>query len=208
MRSGRILVAGRELLIARPEDPESLIDEARFDEDEFLPYWAELWPSGIELADLVAKLDLRGKRVIEVGCGLALPSLAAALAGAEVLATDWAQEAVDLVVVNAEENGLALAAAVLDWGSVRVGEIGQFDLVLAADVLYEERNAVPLLQLLEAVVVPGGGVLIADPGRRHAAVFFEFARSAGWPSEPVGSGRIVSLRRDRPGATHAHRPCT
>ena len=50
MREERIVIGGRELLIARPDDPESLIDEERFEEDEFLPYWAELWPSGIALA--------------------------------------------------------------------------------------------------------------------------------------------------------------
>ena len=81
MREERIVIAGRELLIARPDDPESLIDEQRFEEDEFLPYWAELWPSGVALAGYVATLDLAGRRVLELGCGLALPSFAAALAG-------------------------------------------------------------------------------------------------------------------------------
>ena len=196
MRSERILVAGRELVIKRPDDPEGLIDEARFDEDEFLPYWAELWPSGIALAELVAELDLQDRRVLEVGCGLALPSFAAALAGGDVLATDWAREAVDLVALNARENGLALTSVVLDWGSARVGEIGQFDLVLAADVLYEERNAAPLLRVLEVTVAQGGEALIADPGRRHAAAFFELAQAAGWLIERVGSGTIGLLRRD------------
>ncbi len=116
MREERIVLAGRELVLARPDDPESLIDEERFDEDEFLPYWAELWPSGIALARHVAGLELGGASVLELGCGLALPSFAAVLAGAEsVVATDWASEAVDLVRVNAAANGLGVTAAVLDW---------------------------------------------------------------------------------------------
>ena len=101
MREERIVVAGRELLIARPDDPESLIDEERFAADEFMPYWAELWPSGLALADYVATLDLAGRRVLELGCGLALPSFAAALGGADVLATDWAPDALSLVAANA-----------------------------------------------------------------------------------------------------------
>src|SRR5204862_8262946 len=80
MREERILIGERELTITRPEDPESLIDEARFEEDEFLPYWADLWPSGVALARRVAGLDLAGARVLELGCGLALPSFAAAIA--------------------------------------------------------------------------------------------------------------------------------
>ena len=201
MREERIVVAGRELVIARPDDPESLIDEERFDEDEFLPYWAELWPSGIALARHVAELELGGKRVLELGCGLALPSFAAALAGAEVTATDWAPEAVDLVVSNAVANGLSVTAAVLDW-SAGASDIGHFDLVIAADVLYEERNALPLLALLEETIAPGGEALIADPGRRHAAAFLDGARAAGWWIEQVvvdglHAGGIARLRPRR-----------
>jgi len=201
MREERILLAGHELLIARPDDPESLIDEERFDEDEFLPYWAELWPSGIALARHVAELELGGKRVLELGCGLALPSFAAALAGAEVVATDWAPEAVDLVASNAVANGLSVTAAVLDWGAGTSG-IGPFDLVIAADVLYEERNALPLLALLAETIAPGGEALIADPGRRHAAAFLDDARATGWWIEQVvvdglHAGGIARLRPRR-----------
>ena len=199
MREERILLAGHELLIARPDDPETLIDESRFDEDEFLPYWAELWPSGIALARHVAELELGGKRVLELGCGLALPSFAAALAGAEMLATDWSPEAVDLVAVNASANGLSVTAAVLDW-SAGASDVGLFDLVVAADVLYEERNALPVLRLLHEAVAPGGQALIADPGRRHAAGFYDHAREAGWSLDLIAAdllpaGGIARLRR-------------
>jgi len=201
MREENIVVAGHALVIARPDDPESLIDESRFDEDEFLPYWAELWPSGIALARHVAELELDGKRMLELGCGLGLPSFAAALAGAEVVATDWAAEAVGLVALNAAANGLSVTAAVFSWDSDRAPEIGLFDLVVAADVLYEERNAMPLLGLLDETVAPGGEALVADPGRRHAARFFAGARAAGWSIEqiPVAAlpaGGIARLRRD------------
>ncbi len=188
------------LVIRRPVDAESLIDHDRFDEDEFLPYWAELWPSGIALAEHVAGLELDGKRVLELGCGLALPSLAAALAGAEVIATDWAAEAIDLVALNAAANGLSVATAALRWDADDGRELGAFDLVLAADVLYEERNAEPLLRLLSTIVAPGGEALIADPGRRHAAAFFDRALAADWsikqiPVDTFAAGGIAILRR-------------
>ncbi len=184
MREEQILVAGYELSIARPDDPESLIDERRFDEDEFLPYWADLWPSGRALADYVGQLELTGTRVLELGCGLALPSFAASLAGADVVATDWAHEAVALVLTNAATNGLRVESAVLDWSAV-TSDFGRFELVLAADVLYEARNALPLLALLEETVATGGEALLADPGRRHAAEFFDRARATGWSIEHV-----------------------
>ena len=97
------------LELLRPPSAEELIDEAAFDEEEFLPYWAELWPSGLALARHVAARDLRGPRVLELGCGLGLPALAAALRGADVLATDWAEDAIELLRRNAERNGVLAA---------------------------------------------------------------------------------------------------
>ncbi len=203
MREERIVVAGRELVIARPDDPESLIDEERFEEDEFMPYWAELWPSGLALAGYVGRLDLAGRRVLEVGCGLGLPSLAAALAGADVIATDWAREALCLATRNAEANRLRIETALVDWRAPTSPNLSAFDVVLAADVLYEERNAVPLLGLLTAATADEGTVLIADPGRRHSTVFFDLASESGWslervPATELPAGGIVILRRAPP----------
>ena len=189
MREERIVIAGRDILIARPDHPESLIDEERFEEDEFLPYWAELWPSGVALAGYVATLDLAGRRVLELGCGLALPSFAASLVGADVVATDWAQEALDLAATNAAANGILVETALLDW-SVGPLQLPPFDVVLAADVLYEERNARPLLRLLDAAVAEGGYALVADPGRRHAATFFDAAAAGRWGVELLAAGEI------------------
>ncbi len=187
-----IVLGGREFVVARPADPEALLDERRFEEeDEFLPYWAEPWPSGSALARCVAALDLAGERVLELGCGIGLPSLVAASRGANVLATDWAPEAVELVRENAAANGLHLEAAVLDWRHPPP-VLGRFELVLAADVLYEERNVSPLVDLLESVVAPAGRALVADPGRRHAAAFFAALAGRGWASERVAAAEIPS----------------
>ena len=79
--------------------PEDLIDEAAFADDEFLPYWAELWPAALAL--VAALPPIGGLRVVELGCGLGLPSLVAAARGAEVTATDWAPDAIELLERNA-----------------------------------------------------------------------------------------------------------
>jgi predicted nicotinamide N-methyase len=142
-----------------------------FDEEEFLPYWAELWPSGVALARVVETFDLAGKRVVELGAGLGLPSLAAALRGADVLATDWADDAVALLRANAERNGIALRVERVRWDEP--GELlaqAPYDLVLGADLLYEARNAAQLLELLPAL---GREIVIADPGRPFAKRFLD-----------------------------------
>ncbi|HEU5245278.1 MAG TPA: methyltransferase domain-containing protein [Gaiellaceae bacterium] len=159
------------LEILRPPSADELIDEAAFDEEEFLPYWAELWPSGLALARHVAARELRGLRVLELGCGLGLPALAAALRGADVLATDWAEDAIELLQRNAERNGVFLRVARIRWSEPEpLLRAAPWDLVLGADLLYEARNAEQLTGLLPQL---GGEVLIAEPGRPYAKEFLE-----------------------------------
>ena len=173
----------RVLTIARPADSEALLDEDAFEREEFLPYWAELWPSGVELARALTRRDLRGIRVLELGCGLALPSLAAASRGARVLATDWSPDAVALVEANAERNGVRLETALVDWARPEpLLDRAPWDLVVAADVLYERRNAAALLALLPRLVEATGEGVVAEPGRPAAATFFAEA-AAAWTVE-------------------------
>jgi predicted nicotinamide N-methyase len=193
----RIRVGPHDLVVLRPPDAEALIDEDAFARDEFLPYWAELWPSGVALARHVAALDLRRSRVLELGCGLALPSIAAALAGGVVLATDWSADALRVAEENARRNGVTLRTAHLRWSAP--DRLEAAELVLAADVLYERRNADELLALLPRLVAVGGEALVADPGRVHAKAFLEEA-AADWsvealPAEEVPRGGIYVLRR-------------
>jgi predicted nicotinamide N-methyase len=134
-------VLGLDLL--RPESPDALLDEEAFADDEFLPYWAELWPAALALSEALP--DVAGLRVVELGCGLGLPALVAASRGAEVTAVDWAEDAVELLRENAARNDLVLRAERRDWREPW-GE--RFDLALAADVLYERRNVEPVLARL------------------------------------------------------------
>ena len=180
-----------ELRILRPPNPDTLIDEARFAEDEFMPYWAELWASGVALAEAVAGRDLRGARVLELGCGLGLPSVAAALSGASVLATDWAPEALEVTRRNAERNGVRVETVLVDWSEPEVLlERAPFALVLCADLLYEPRNVDALLALLPQL---GDEVLLGEPGRPTAARFFE-AAERDWTIGREGDVNVL-LRR-------------
>jgi len=169
-------IGGRRLMLMRPPDAAELIYEEAFGRDEFLPYWAELWPSSLALACAVDARRPDGLAVVELGCGLALPSIVAALGGARVLATDWSPDALAYAQRNARANGAELETAHVAWADAEaLVAAGPFDFVLAADVLYEERNAAQLLGLLPRL---GGEVLLADPGRPALPGFL--AAAADW----------------------------
>ena len=180
-------MGGLVLELLRPRAPDALIDEDAFANDEFMPYWAELWPSGLALArSLPERLD--GVQVVELGCGLGVPALTAATHGARVTALDWAEAAVELLRVNAERNAIELRAVHTDWRRFS----GRFDLVLGADLLYEQRNAEALLALLPALAPE---VLLAEPGRPHASEFFARAEEQ-WRIDRVGES-VYRLRLTR-----------
>ena len=119
LREETVRVGEVELSLLRPASPEALLDEEAFAHDEFLPYWAELWPAASALAAALPA-ELRGLRIVELGCGLGVPSLVAARRGADVVATDWAADAIDLLRAKrraerrsrCDARGLGLARAV------------------------------------------------------------------------------------------------
>jgi predicted nicotinamide N-methyase len=183
---------GAALQVLRPRDADALLDEHAFEHEEYLPYWAELWPSGVALARRVAARALKGASVLELGCGLGLPSLAAALAGGRVLATDWSPQAIELLRDNAERNGAALETAIVDWQRpAPLLERAPWDLVLGADLLYERRNVAPLLELLPPLLGERGQLWLADPGRAPVEDFLSaFERLAEDTDGPVTVYRL------------------
>jgi predicted nicotinamide N-methyase len=187
---------GRELLLLAPRDGDALLTEEAFAREEFLPYWVELWPSAVALARVVARRPLTGRRVLELGCGLGLPAVAAAVAGGRVLATDWSADAVAMAARNAAHNGVEVGAAVFRWDADPAPLGPPWPLVLASDVLYERRNLAPLLALLPRVTAAGGEVWLADPGRAYTPEFLDGAARL-W--------RIDTIPHDGPGHVTVHR---
>jgi predicted nicotinamide N-methyase len=185
--------------VLQPDYAAELPDDGPVEWAPVAPYWSVLWRSGVALAHELDGAPLRGVRVVELGCGLALPSIAAARAGAEVLATDEAPEALALAERNADANGVRLSTAVADWSDPgALLREGPFDVVLAADVLYERQNVAALLALLPRLAPEAW---VADPGRPAASAFLEQAE-VRWPVETRERG-VVSIHRLRLGAAAA-----
>jgi predicted nicotinamide N-methyase len=162
-----------ELRLLQPQEAAELPDTGPVEWAPVAPYWSVLWRSGVALACELDGVALGGLRVVELGCGLAVPSIAAARAGAAVLATDACAEALTLAARNAHANGVSIETATVDWAEPEaLVRRAPFDLVLAADVLYERASAAPLLSLLPRLAPEAW---LADPGRPAAGAFVEQA---------------------------------
>jgi predicted nicotinamide N-methyase len=195
-----VVVAGRELSLIRPRSSEALFDQAAFEREEYLPYWADLWPSAVTLAEAVGARSLRGARTLELGCGLGLASVVAALSGGRVLATDWSPAATVFTRENARRNRAQLATAVCAWARPeRLTDAAPWDLVIGSDLLYERRNVDQLLALLPRLVGERGEVWIGDPGRPPAADFLAAAEES-WEiaTRPRSARRTAYVHVMRP----------
>jgi predicted nicotinamide N-methyase len=156
-------------------------DDTDLDE---IPYWAELWPSSIALAKhLLREKDLSDKKILELGCGTALPSIVAGHAGAEVVATDYFEDALAFASANAELNNVHnIRFQLADWRRFD-GHLGNFDLVVGADILYERKLHKYLEEVLAAAVSDDGRIVVADPCRPAAIDFMAHLEGTGWSIE-------------------------
>jgi SAM-dependent methyltransferase len=215
VRTRRFELAGRTFELLGPANYESLIDDphvaARFEQDEYMPYWAEFWPASLLLADAVAAwepvpADAEPPCVLELGSGLGLVSLLATHLGFRVIASDYDEDALAFLVESARRNGLAIPETrYVDWRETYPDL--RLDRIVAADVLYETRNLRPVAEFACGHLKPDGFALICDGNRSTADDFDTVARHCGLevevspverPAPPDGKpirGRIFRLQR-------------
>jgi predicted nicotinamide N-methyase len=181
----RVIIADREFLIEKPSASNDLLDHpaihSAFASDEYLPYWADLWPASRMLAKVVlAERWQPGLRVLELGCGLGLPGIAALARGLHVTFSDYDAMAVRFAGRNARLNGFTqFAERRFDWRSPP--DDLQCDVLLASDLTYEVRNIEPLVALLRRALVPGGLCLWTDQDRPPAKLLREELDRLAWP---------------------------
>lgn len=170
-----------------------------------LPYWSELWESGVALAGLVWRWRgaLAGQRAVELGCGLGLVSVVAVLAGLRIVATDKEPEALAFTRCTAcRVLGRPLPVRLLDWRQPPAG-VGPFDLALGADVAYEPGQIQPLLEVCSVLVRPGGSFWLAQPGRRSGWACVRRFTEAGW-RETDRLERVIRLPGSDPETVWLH----
>jgi predicted nicotinamide N-methyase len=135
------------------------------------PIFGLLWPSSQALAGIMGGYDFAGKRVLEVGCGLALASLVAHRRGADITASDCHPLAGPFLIENLRLNGLAsMKYEVGDWAQTNPA-LGLFDVIIGSDVLYDRGQPEILSQFISRHSQAQVEVLIMDPDRGNQPVF-------------------------------------
>jgi predicted nicotinamide N-methyase len=199
-----VQIAGdQSVTILHPASADELITEDDFVRDERLPYWADIWPSAVVLARFLRGLRGAGRTLLELGCGSGVVATAAACAGFDVTATDYYEDAPRFARVNAWHGaGVEIAGRHADW-TAWPSELTGFDLVVASDVLYEQRYADLVARTLAVSMGPHGEGWIADPGRVGAEGFAQRCADLGLGCEivvqvPIQAGahiHTISLHR-------------
>ncbi len=170
-----IRVGSTEIRLVRPAEPDRLLDDGQVHElnrdDDYMPYWAYLWPGAYLLAEVVARRRWLGVPALEIGCGLGLAGLVGMARGLKVRFTDYDAAPLEFVARSVSENGFdasGFTTGLIDW---RDPPEGAFPLILAADVLYERRLVPLVANVLAKMLLPGGEAWIADPYRAAAEEF-------------------------------------
>lgn len=203
-------IAGEAFELAWPADMDALLDDPRtqrrFTADGYMPYWAQPWPASVMLVEaILAGPDGAGRSAIEIGCGIGLVSLAAARKGWQVTATDYDEDALAFVKLNAERNAIRLGGAeLLDYRQPR-SEPG-FEAVFGSDLVYERAKCEPVARWIASALLPNGVAWLSDPNRGAAESFPPHVRDAGLciaehpvetrgPTGLVHCGRIWRITR-------------
>lgn len=182
-----IPVDGRVLRILGPLDPTALLDcprvEKRNETDGYMPYWATPWPSAVMLAEFALREPTPAGPILEIAAGLGVVGLAMSRAGRRVIITDYDEDALAFVRASAARNAIVpFNVMPLDW---RRPPPEQYDMIVAADVLYETRNLKEVVRLIKACLAAGGLALVSDQNRSTAEGFPRVAQDAGLTCEAI-----------------------
>jgi predicted nicotinamide N-methyase len=182
-------------------DAESAIDAAALLREREIPdppYWALPWTGARAIAAIASNMDFDpGLRVLDLGCGLGLAGLAAARRGAAVTFGDYLEEPVAFAAATLERLGLSRCCARLVDFTSALDDGSRFDLILAADIVYDPAHYGPLASYLETHLAADGTILLTESLRADATVFLDGLLARGFADEKCALWVTEDGRRER-----------
>ena len=191
-----IQACGRPWTLERVADMESLWDAmTELDDDERLPYWTELWPSSLVLAEWLYahKNELRDQPCLDLGCGIGFTALVGQWIGAQVLGMDYIPEALHFARKNAIHNNLPQPGwVVMDWRRPAVKK-QSLRYIWGGDIMYEQRFAQPVLDFLDYALMDTGVAWFAEPSRSVYDGFRHTLANRRWCGKCVLEQNVPAL---------------
>ncbi|RMF59553.1 MAG: methyltransferase domain-containing protein [Calditrichaeota bacterium] len=177
LKEEHVIVGSHRLCFYTIADVDELLEQAIISGSE--PYWYDIWESALGLANCVFEENLEGKRVLDLGCGVGLTGVVAALKGGEVWMNDVEPDALRLAelnwILNLQQEARLLN---MDWRTANVNE--QFEVLIASDVLYDPDLFSPLMKVFQKLLTPTGNILLSEPNRPVALPFFRSLEEHGF----------------------------
>jgi len=158
-----VTIRDKRIVVVKPAKLEEIFKGDPFLNVESFPFWFKIWEASVVLADYIATVPPK-KKILEVGAGLGVPSLVAALQGHEVTATEYDPLPLKFLELSAKENGLSLNTKLLDWRKPELDE--KFDIIMGAEVVFKKSLFSPLIELFKNYLKDDGEVLIAHSSDR------------------------------------------
>ena len=171
------------------------------------PLFGQVWPSAQKLADLMQTWELGACRVLEIGCGLGLASLVVHRRGGDITASDCHPLTEAFLQANLRLNCLPdMKYRTGNWGRDNPA-LGEFDLIIGSDVLYERNQPEQLSAFIQRHAAPCAEVLIVDPNRGNRSAFNHCMAQLGFAltETPIDApladgspykGRLLRYRRE------------
>jgi predicted nicotinamide N-methyase len=184
-----VTIGSHQLTLLRVKDLERYVDREALlkDEAEEPPYWAHLWTGALTLARYVEeRVDCKDLDVLDLGCGLGLTGIVAALKGGKVLFVDKEPAALAFVTVNAQLNKCPLFEAKI-VNFTKDGLDQRFAVILGAEILYDRPTFPLLVRFIARHLSSDGRALIGDARRTNTDDFYEELDGVGlrWEREEV-----------------------
>ena len=173
-----VRIRNRTFSFSCPAEPADVLDSItneEYNRDQFLPYWAEQWPSCEVLLPFLDRMPLaeKGASVCEIGSGLGIAAVMLCASGFDATAFEISPVACRYIRANMARNGCRGGVVCADWRHSPFTR--RFDLIAGSDILYEERWIEPVLRFISGSVAPDGAALIADPCRKYWGWFLRSA---------------------------------
>jgi predicted nicotinamide N-methyase len=198
-----VVIGAQEFRMLRPAEPDRLLEHpailTAFGQDEYMPYWCDLWPASRMLAKAVLQSAWStGTRMLELGCGLGLAGIAALRQGIQLTFSDYDGTALRCAAANALRNDCPnFSLLPLNWYAPPQNVA--FPVILGADLLYEKRSVAPVVALLEKMLEPGGTAWITDQDRPPADWWRTTLQERGFAyhmkpmhaGHPAGPGQVA-----------------